>query len=151
MAPSTMLLERALEECHNDLDSTIRSLNELRLGSTDNNLGSIAAKCDVTLEANVQSQGEVTTDGHVVADEKLSTLHNPIMDATDWVELFVRDLMSASNVDDARARTSIFFEILERSIHACASAEVNNYALTMHLKQAQESNSIPDPFHPDAF
>ncbi|XP_041009500.1 uncharacterized protein LOC121253567 [Juglans microcarpa x Juglans regia] len=145
------LLERALEECDDDLDSAIRSLNEFRLGSTDNNLGFTTTKCDVTLEANVQSLGEVTTNGHVVADEKLSTPQNPTMDATDWVELFVRDMMSASNVDDARARTSRVFEILERSIHARASAKVNNYTLTMHLKQAQESNSIPDRFHPDAF
>ncbi|XP_074275908.1 uncharacterized protein LOC141599706 [Silene latifolia] len=29
--------------------------------------------------------------------------------------------------------------------------EVNNYALSMHLKQAQQSNSIPGRFHPDIF
>ncbi|KAG6718838.1 hypothetical protein I3842_04G173400 [Carya illinoinensis] len=210
------LLERALEECGDDLDSAIRSLNELRLGSSGNNLGSAAVKCDVTLEANVQSQGEVTTDGHVAADEKISALQNPIMDGTDWVELFVREMMTASNVDDARARTSRVLEVLEGSIHAGASAEavqslhqenkmlkeqaealiqentilkravsiqhdrqkeceerneelqhlkqlvsqyqeqlrtleVNNYALTMHLKQAQQSNSIPGHFHPDVF
>ncbi|KAG2271136.1 hypothetical protein Bca52824_065691 [Brassica carinata] len=30
--------------------------------------------------------------------------------------------------------------------------EVNNYALTLHLKQAQQNNSsTPDWFHPDVF
>ncbi|XP_022863392.1 uncharacterized protein LOC111383509 [Olea europaea var. sylvestris] len=29
--------------------------------------------------------------------------------------------------------------------------EVNNYALAMHLKQAQQSNSVPGRFHPDVF
>ncbi|KGN52939.1 uncharacterized protein LOC101208593 [Cucumis sativus] len=29
--------------------------------------------------------------------------------------------------------------------------EINNYALTMHLKQAQQSSSIPGRFHPDVF
>lgn len=29
--------------------------------------------------------------------------------------------------------------------------EVNNYALTMHLRQAQENSSIPGRFHPDIF
>ncbi|VFQ67395.1 unnamed protein product [Cuscuta campestris] len=29
--------------------------------------------------------------------------------------------------------------------------EVNNYALAMHLKQAQQSNSIPGRFNPDVF
>lgn len=42
------------------MDSAIRSLNELRLGSTDDNLGSAAPKPDVTVEPNVQSQGACT-------------------------------------------------------------------------------------------
>eukprot|EP00252_Welwitschia_mirabilis_P014428 TRINITY_DN316_c0_g4_i1.p1 TRINITY_DN316_c0_g4~~TRINITY_DN316_c0_g4_i1.p1 ORF type:complete len:275 (-),score=41.05 TRINITY_DN316_c0_g4_i1:462-1286(-) len=29
--------------------------------------------------------------------------------------------------------------------------EVNNYALTLHLRQAQQSSSIPGRFHPDVF
>lgn len=29
--------------------------------------------------------------------------------------------------------------------------EINNYALSMHLKQAQQSSSIPGRFHPDVF
>ncbi|KAL0340501.1 UNVERIFIED_CONTAM: hypothetical protein Sradi_4566900 [Sesamum radiatum] len=29
--------------------------------------------------------------------------------------------------------------------------EINNYALAMHLKQAQQSNSISGRFHPDVF
>jgi len=210
------LLERALEECGNDIDSAIRSLNELRLGSTDNNLGSAAATSDVTLEANDQSQGVVTDNGEVPAGEELSAPQNPPMDGADWVELFVREMMSASNVDDARTRASRVLEVLERSICARASAEatqsfhqenmmlkeqvealiqentilkravsiqherqkeyeernqelqhlkqlvsqyqdqlrtleVNNYALTMHLKQSQQSNSIPGRFHPDVF
>lgn len=43
-------MERALEESGDDLDSAIRSLNELRLGSS-------AATADVPLEANVHAQG----------------------------------------------------------------------------------------------
>lgn len=33
----------------------------------------------------------------------------------------------------------------------CIDTQVNNYALTMHLKQAQQSSSIPGRFHPDVF
>lgn len=29
--------------------------------------------------------------------------------------------------------------------------EVNNYALTLHLKQAQQNSSIPGRYHPDVF
>lgn len=211
------LLERALKECGDDLDLAIRSLNELRLGSAEN-LGSIASKCDVAQEENVQFQasgvGEASTK--VASAEDPSALQNLSMGGADWVELFVREMMNSSNMDDARDRASRALEALEKSICARATAEaaqnfqqenimlkgqlealihenavlkravaiqherqkefedrtqelhhlkqlasqyqeqlrtleVNNYALTMHLKQAQQSNSIPGRFNPDVF
>ncbi|XP_015867225.3 uncharacterized protein LOC107404747 [Ziziphus jujuba] len=207
------VLERALEECGDDLDSAIRSLNELRLGTVDRKAGSVAGTSDIpsSAEANLQlqSQGVVTNNGEI-GDNNLPN------DGADWVELFVREMMSASNMDDAKTRASRVLEVLEKSICARASAEaaqsfhqenamlkeqvealiqenailkravsiqherqkefedngqelqrlkqllsqyqeqlrtleVNNYALTVHLKQAQQSNSIPGRFHPDVF
>ncbi|KAF4357581.1 hypothetical protein G4B88_024111 [Cannabis sativa] len=152
------LLERAVEECGDDLDSAIRSLNELRLGSASQNLGSAAGTSDVAAaaEGNVQQQSQVTINGE--------------SDVT------------ASDMDDAKARASRVLEVLEKSIYTRASADVaqtipgkccvegttikatgvpvsraientggKNYALTMHLKQAQQGNSIPGRFHPDVF
>lgn len=45
------------------------------------------------------------------------------MDGMEWVELFVREMMSASNIDDARARASRALEALEKSICTRAGAE----------------------------
>ncbi|KAM6580096.1 hypothetical protein CsatA_003870 [Cannabis sativa] len=207
------LLERAVEECGDDLDSAIRSLNELRLGSACQNSGSAAGTSDVAAaaEGNVQQQSQVTINGEVPIGEE-----NLPKDGADWVELFVREMMTASDMDDAKARASRVLEVLEKSIYTRASAEVaqtihqenvvlkeqvgvlmqenailkravsiqhdrhkefenknqelqqlkqlvsqyqeqlrtlevNNYALTMHLKQAQQGNSIPGRFHPDVF
>ncbi|KAL8136855.1 hypothetical protein V2J09_002856 [Rumex salicifolius] len=129
-------------------------------------------------------------------------------DGTEWVELFVKEMASAANLDDARVRATRALESLEKSITTRVSSEVshefrqentvlkeqigvlihentilkravsiqherqkefddkiqeiqhlkqlisqyqqqlrtlevNNYALSMHLKQAQQSNSIP--------
>ncbi|KAM7508223.1 hypothetical protein LguiA_018676 [Lonicera macranthoides] len=211
------LLERALEECGDDLDSAIRSLNELRLGSVEN-MGSSAVKSGSAQEANVQfqTQGAGIDNGEVAPPENLSAPENQAMDGADWVELFVREMMSASNMEDARTRASRALEFLEKSICARATVEVaqglqqenimlkeqlqalvqentvlkravsiqherqkefedrsqelhnlkqmvsqyqeqlrtlevNNYALTMHLRQAQQSNSISGRFHPDVF
>ncbi|KDP30252.1 hypothetical protein JCGZ_17034 [Jatropha curcas] len=210
------IIERALQECGDDLDSAIRSLNELRLACADNNLGSNLVKSDVLLEGNVQQEGIVTTNTEAPETDNPSSTTQLRMDGAEWVELFVREMMSASNVDDARARASRVLEVLEKSISARAGAEaaksfqqenmmlkeqvqafiqenailkravsiqherqkeyedrgqelqhlkqlvaqyqdqlraleVNNYALTMHLKQAQQSSSIPGRFHPDIF
>ncbi|XP_070669249.1 uncharacterized protein [Malus domestica] len=206
------LLERALEECRDDLDSAIRSLNELRLGSA-------AGQSDIASEANVQlqSQGAVSTNGEIAITDDPSVQNNLPTDGAEWVELVVREMMSASNMNDAKARASRVLEALEKSISERATAEVaqsfchenmmlkeqleaiiqentilkravstqheqqkefedrgqelqhlkqlvaqyqeqlrtleqvNNYALTMHLKQAQQSSTIPARFHPDVF
>lgn len=209
------LLERALELCGDDLDSAIKSLNELRLGGpTDRNLGADAGTSDVVLEGNVQLQSH--GNGEVASSENRSALENVTMEGVDWVEAIVREMMSASNVDDARARASRALEVYEKAIVARVGAEaaqnfhqekmmikeqvqvllqentilkravsiqnerqkeyedknhelqnlkqlvsqyqeqmrtleVNNYALTMHLRQAQQGNSIPGHFHPDVF
>ncbi|CAL1359137.1 unnamed protein product [Linum trigynum] len=210
------LLERALAECGEDLDSAIRSLNELRLGSADKNLDSDGGKCDGLLDANGNVQGVGLTNPEVPAAEDHSVPTHIQMDGAEWVELFVREMTSATNMDDAKARASRALEALEKSIYARAGAEavknfqlenlklkeqvqllihentilkravsiqhmrqkefedrnqemqhlkqlvaqyqdqlrtleVNNYALTMHLKQAQQSSSIPGRFHPDVF
>ncbi|XP_022937649.1 uncharacterized protein LOC111798649 isoform X1 [Cucurbita pepo subsp. pepo] len=210
------LLERALEECGDDLDLAIRSLNQLHLGYNDRNLGSSSNTSDVALEANIQPQSQAETQGEAAIAEEATASENLPTNGAEWVELFVREMTSASNMDDARSRASRVLEVLEKSICARANAEaannfqqenkmlreqvealiqentilkravsiqherqkeyegrnqelqhlkelvaqyqeqlktleVNNYALTMHLKQAQQSSSIPGRFHPDVF
>eukprot|EP00262_Sarcandra_glabra_P009822 TRINITY_DN2444_c0_g1_i1.p1 TRINITY_DN2444_c0_g1~~TRINITY_DN2444_c0_g1_i1.p1 ORF type:complete len:300 (-),score=66.71 TRINITY_DN2444_c0_g1_i1:625-1482(-) len=213
------ILEKALKACDNDLDSAIKSLNELRLGSAGRNSGAISTtKSDATMGASLQiasSQRVVSSDGDAGSDDLSAPNHLPA-DGFEWVELFVREMMNASDMDDARARASRVLEVLEKSITTRTNAEatqsfqkenmmlkeqvevlirdnsllkravmiqherqkeydersqelqhlkqlvsqyqeqlrtleVNNYALTMHLRQAQQSNSIPGRFHPDVF
>ncbi|CAF1928740.1 hypothetical protein HID58_066192 [Brassica napus] len=189
------ILERAIEECGDDLDSAIRSLNQLRLESADKN----------SEESKVQ--------GGSGKEEVLN------LDGTEWVELFVREMMNASDMKDAKDRASRALQALEKSIYPRAGSdaamqsslqqensmlrqqleaivqengllkravvtqqkrqretedqsqelqrlrqmvtqyqeqlrtlEVNNYALTLHLKQAQQNNSsIPGRYNPDVF
>lgn len=199
------LLERALDECDYDLDTAIRRLNDLSLGYAVNT-------CPPE-ESNANIEKAVT-------NEEASANHPPHqnleMGGAEWVELFVREMMSASSIDDARSRATKVLEILEQSISIRAGAEaaqtyhkenatlkeqielllrensilkravaiqherqkeyddknqevqhlkqlvtqcqgemrtlqVNNYALTMHLQQAQQSTSITERYNPDVF
>lgn len=59
----------------------------------------------------------VVTNNGEIAEKNLPK------DGADWVELFVREMMSASNMDDAKGRASRVLEVLEKSICARASAE----------------------------
>ncbi|KAH7659947.1 UBA-like protein [Dioscorea alata] len=193
------ILQRALEAAGNDLDSAIKSLNNLHLKAVKVKLPSALGESVPEAEPSIEPPNEaLPTDG------------------PEWVDLFVREMMSANNVDDARARASRVLEVLEKSIMARVTSEamqnfekenivlkeqmkvllhennilkravaiqherqkeyearnqelqhlkqlvvkyqeqlrtleVNNYALAMHLKQAQESSSMPGRFHPDIF
>lgn len=194
-------IERALEASANDLNSAIRSLNDLCLESSANRANNV-----------VEENGKVFSQ----ATEAESTSVNIPKDGSEWVDLFVREMMEASNMEEARARASRALESLEKSIIARVNSEpthnfnkecmilkeqvetilrentilksavviqherqkdfemknqeilhlkqlvsqyqeqlskleVNNYALTMHLKQARGGSSIPGRFHPDIF
>lgn len=65
----------------------------------------------------------VTTTVDDATSENPSAPQNIPMDGADWVELFVREIMSATNMDDARNRASRALEFLEKSICARATAE----------------------------
>ncbi|XP_050232940.1 uncharacterized protein LOC126681442 [Mercurialis annua] len=193
-------IERALEQYGDDLDAAIRSLTELRLGSSTYN--------NNNLDPNIMVELETLTNLTDLASSA-STTQLP-MDGAEWVELFVTEMASSANMDDARGRAARALEVLEKSICAREAAksfrqenmmlkkqlqtvlqenvilkravviqheqqkntsrelvhakqlvsqyqdkstalEVNNYALTMHLKQAQQSSAIPGRFHPDVF
>ncbi|KAG5523299.1 hypothetical protein RHGRI_035195 [Rhododendron griersonianum] len=147
------------------------------------------------LPANFLGTGIIDEDTAPSADH--SAQNSVHMDGAEWVELFVREMTSATSIDDARSRAARVLESLEQSISVQAGTEaaqshhkvnvmlkeqievllrentilkravaiqherqkeyddrnqeVNNYALTMHLQQAQQSNSLPGRFNPDVF
>ena len=61
--------------------------------------------------------GTTTTDGDTAVENNLN------MDGAEWVDLFVREMMSATSIDDARSRATRVLESLEKSISERASAE----------------------------
>ena len=65
----------------------------------------------------------VVNGGDVTVSENPSAAENLPMDGAEWVNLFVREMMSAASPDDARARASRVLELLEKSISARAGAE----------------------------
>jgi predicted metalloenzyme YecM len=200
------IIERALQECGNDLDAAIKSLHGLCLGSADEN-SVIALNPDAAVETG---NGDASASGNQAAENNLPA------DGLEWIELFVSEMSCATSVDDARARAAKLLEVLEKSISANVSSgamtdlqrenlmlkyqvevltkerncfksafriqlerlsdyedkdrelqqlkqlvsqyqeqirtlEVNNYALRMHLNQAQKYNPFPGGFPPDAF
>lgn len=201
------LIEKVLESSGSNLDSAIRSLNELRLSSDagGSSMGfpneNIAISPPLTL-----LQEDV---------EKLNQEGSSTSEGSEWAELFVREMLSASNLDDAKDRATRALEAFEKTVlsrsgsvlqefqkentvlkeqiqslvrenHILKRAvtiqherqaehencpqemqrlkqliaqyqeqvrtlELNNYALNLHLRKAQEGTSMPGRFHPDVF
>ncbi|XP_042063188.1 uncharacterized protein LOC121807067 [Salvia splendens] len=202
-------VEKALEESGDDLDLAIKRLNDLRLSVA-------ASSSDLTQDIDTQFLARVVNDGGAASGQEPPVVNNLPVNGAEWVELLVREVLTAASVEDAKARLSQALEALEKSIYANATAEaaksflkenvvlkqqleallqentilkravsiqherqkefeetghelhqlkqlvsqyqeqlrtleVNNYALTMHLKQAQQSGSLPGRFYPDVF
>ncbi|KAI3873561.1 hypothetical protein MKW98_009678 [Papaver atlanticum] len=178
-----------LLECGDDLDSAIKSMTQLRLGSTS----------ETTI--NLPSQEQPNPGDAAAASSSLPRDYHP-KNRPEWVELFVREMTSPSTMDDAKARAPRLLEAFEKFIRSQQSDTVigestvnnpssqqletvtaentvlkravsiqherqkefdgitqqlkqllDNYALTMHLRQATQNNNsiISRPFGPDVF
>lgn len=121
----SQFLEKALEECGNDLDAAIKRLHELHLSHAQGK-SVTAPEADGEMDAGIENTPSV--------------LKNLPADGAEWVELFVREMMSATSTDDARVRATRVLESLEKSISAGASAEAaqNFQKENMMLKEQTE-------------
>lgn len=72
------------------------------------------------------------------------------LDGTEWVELFVREMMSASDMNDAKDRASRALQALDKSIKARAGADAamqsslqqENSMLKQQLEATVQENSL---------
>ncbi|KAL6596897.1 hypothetical protein ACP70R_047031 [Stipagrostis hirtigluma subsp. patula] len=210
-------IEKALADCENDLDSATQCLLNLQVESSEYN-GSHMSKSPVGMSPEGQSpdEGILDDDEISLSVETVPCAENLPSSSTQWVEVLMNEMASASNMDDAKARASRVLEVFEKSMtsHIGAEAhqnfqkenlvykeqfeavirentilkkavaiqherqkehdersqelqqlkqlvvqyqeqvrnlEVNNYALSMHLRQAQQGSSIPGHFNRHIF
>ncbi|XP_072963141.1 uncharacterized protein [Typha angustifolia] len=108
------VLEKVLEASGNDLDSAIKGINKLQSGSEGRNLGLATSKYLPDNGTNVTVSLEADYDGGLAAHTSL--MENIPTDGSGWVDLFVREISTASNLADARHRAFKLLEILEKSI-----------------------------------
>eukprot|EP00249_Psilotum_nudum_P015084 c25158_g1_i1 orf=748-1626(-) len=216
------VVEKVLETCDNNLDSAIKSLHELCLNVREDSFTSDQVPASSHIASKDAHHSQVAAVLHVAVNS--SPVENGItetpvactpMDGSEWVEMLVREMMHATDLDDARARASRALEAFEKTVMARSGAamdsfqkeivalkgqlqgllhdnqilkkavaiqherqlehdergrelqqlkqllaqyqeevrtlELKNYALTLHLRKAQEGSSMPGRFHPDVF
>ncbi|XP_042051884.1 uncharacterized protein LOC121797204 [Salvia splendens] len=137
------LLEKAMEESVEDLDLAIKKLNEFCRGHVNDKIGTRSAEENATME-KVASQ----TSGDSVPLQESQTQNNPLADGAEWVDLFVREMMNATSIDDARFRAASILENLEKAISSKASVEAaqsfhkENLRLKEHIEFLLRDNAI---------
>lgn len=76
----------------------------------------------------------VTETGEVPSQDDPNAKRSFPTDGCEWIELFVQEMMNASNMDDARSRACRALEVLEKSIVRRAAAEASeNFTLVCFL------------------
>ncbi|KAK1629661.1 hypothetical protein QYE76_003976 [Lolium multiflorum] len=117
--PSVRLefIEKALEECENNLDSAIKCLLPLRLEPTEFNVDPVyQSPNEMSTEVQVPNE-DITECNEVPAPiENVPGADNLAPGITEWVEILMNEMMaSASNPDEAKARVSRVLEAFHKS------------------------------------
>ncbi|KAL6497081.1 hypothetical protein OROGR_029010 [Orobanche gracilis] len=112
------LLEKALEEFSNDLDLASKTLYELCSENCKGNSGS------TTEENATMDNGSKSTLGDSAPFPDRRAQNNMSADGAEWVDLIVKEIVSATSIDDMSSRAASVLQSLEKSISSRANAEV---------------------------
>ncbi|EPS73752.1 hypothetical protein M569_01003, partial [Genlisea aurea] len=134
------LLEKTFEESGNNLDSTIKRLNELHLTAIVGSSALLHEAADDQSSAKGENVGGTSETGE-------PSRNSLPADGAEWVELLLREVLSAPNVQDAKTRLSRSLEALEKSISTNATAEA---AKTFHKENRMLKEQLEAILHENA-
>ncbi|XWS46641.1 hypothetical protein CRYUN_Cryun14cG0085900 [Craigia yunnanensis] len=104
-------------------NTAIKRLQELCLGvveATRERLGLVEELGTIAEQVTLINDGEAVV---AVIVQNLSALENLPVDGAKWVDLFAREMIGDTRVDDAKARAFRLLEVLEKSISNYAAEE----------------------------
>ncbi|XP_026445595.1 uncharacterized protein LOC113346232 [Papaver somniferum] len=123
-------VDRAFQECGNDLDTLINRITQLDIGSSQ----------------SVVPQLPSSSSQQVAISSSQDSMHPPHpRTGSEWVELFVREITTASCMNEAKERTSRLLEVLEKSMNGSEAVKIlekENLKLKYDLEKATGTNII---------
>ncbi|XP_042510070.1 uncharacterized protein LOC122085643 isoform X2 [Macadamia integrifolia] len=141
------LVENVLNTSNQKIDDAIESLNALCLGNVSGKNGlqsldsmAVANEPDAPGSESCQASEQNVEELH----NRTSTFEsiNPT-DGSAWVDIFVQEMRSAVDLDDARSRTTRILEAFERNVVARARASDEELtSLREHLHSLLRDNQI---------
>ncbi|KAK6148987.1 hypothetical protein DH2020_016512 [Rehmannia glutinosa] len=128
-------------------------VNEMKSATSIDDARSRAASVLECLEKSISSRASA---------EVAQSFHKENLMLKEQIDVLLRDnviLKRAVSIQHERQKeydmrnqeVEQLKQVLAHYQEQLRTLEVNNYALTLHLRQAQQSNSIPGRFNPDVF
>ncbi|KAL6337033.1 hypothetical protein AAG906_036347 [Vitis piasezkii] len=145
------MVETVLRTHNNKIEDAIESLHALSLGDTiarNESQGLDSAMMGNNDTGPAQSEHEYgqTTEQKVedVQDLKSMFEFGNAMDGSKWVDLFVHEMMNATDLSDARARAARILEAFEKNVvsHSMELKELEHASLKEHLQNLLRDNQI---------
>ncbi|KAI3851626.1 hypothetical protein MKX03_009006 [Papaver bracteatum] len=142
------LVESVLNTHNHKIEDAIESLNALCIGD-------VSARTELQSPDSMMTANSPSVQGAESiqeAEEKIEELkqkdaaaesRNPT-DGASWVDIFVQEMMSAADLDDARRRAARMLEAFEKSVadNARASHEQEIAVMKEHLQNMLRDNQI---------
>lgn len=139
------LVESVLRNHNNKIEDAIESLHALSLGDvTANNM---SQRLDSTMNGN-----SMALPGGRMPEQKVEGIHDPestfdsanTIEGSKWVDMFVHEMMNATDLDDARGRASRILEAFERTTisQSRVSDELEHASLKEHMQALLRDNQI---------
>ncbi|XP_026396739.1 uncharacterized protein LOC113291417 [Papaver somniferum] len=130
-------VDRAFQECGNDLDTLINRITQLDIGSYQSDVHHLPSSSSQQVAIS-SSQDSMHPPHHQDQDCVPRT-------GSEWVELFVLEITTASCMNEAKERTSRLLEVLEKNMNgreAVKILEKENLKLKYDLEKATGTNII---------
>ncbi|XP_030925120.1 uncharacterized protein LOC115952411 [Quercus lobata] len=145
------LVERVCRNHNNKIEDAVVSLRAISFADVNARNRSQSSDC-----TNIANCGDVPCQSSAtcsqmpeqrvedVKDMRTTVDYGNTMDGSKWVDLFVHEMMNATDIDDARGRATRILEAFEQSITAPsrASEELEHASLKEHLQSLLNDNQI---------
>ncbi|GAV62707.1 CUE domain-containing protein, partial [Cephalotus follicularis] len=145
------LVRSVLRNHNNKIEDAMESLRALSFSDA---IGSIKSQSvdSVTIGNSAEITNQDVGTCSQMSEQKVEDIkdrnstfeYDSNMDGSQWVDLFVHEMMNATNVDDARGRAVRILEAFEKSVttNLRASEELEHASLKEHLQSLFNDNQI---------
>ncbi|KAK0585672.1 hypothetical protein LWI29_032162 [Acer saccharum] len=136
-------VKSVLRNHDNKIEDAIESLRALSFGDVNQiNKSEEHGNCASVPGESTAACSQMSEES--LGDEKTTFVGENVEDGSSWVDLFVHEMMNATDLDDFRGRAARILEAFEKSLTANSktSKELEHASLKEHLQSLLNDNQI---------